>query len=525
MVGCQSTPTNTAGQPVATAAATPAGTVPVTPVVNNPAAAVGGGSAAAVGQVPTRPVVPSAGSNAGDIPVVPNGAAGAAVPPLAAGAGAVGVAGAGAPPTGVPVTPGTDAAGDWRMMGYDLGSTYLNTAETAITKETAAKLDVAWTADMGGNVNGGALQIGDKIYATAPGSVRGFDAASGMQLWKTNVGSTSTLGYADGTLFINDNGGKMVALSAADGKMLWSKAHDKQMTDGSSSAIPVGDVLLIGGSNGVAELSGGGTFRGYVSALNRMTGDILWTTYTVPENARGASFWSSLSASVEEGLVFGGSGNNYGSPATDTSDAIIAFDLKTGAIKWKNKRVMGETFGGGVGPDSDFGANPVLYETMVAGQLTKLVADGAKGGTVHALRRDSGMLVWTRNLCRGSADGSQGIFTNFGWTGKDLIVACNEGGPATLYALNGATGEISWMRKLSGQVFGRTAFVHGVGFVGTGTSMEAFDVATGAVIKSWKAKGTIASTITVAHGRVAFGEGLSWSSGVRGSTLTVLAIK
>jgi phage-related tail fiber protein len=75
-------------------------------------------------------------------------------------------------------------------------------------------------------------------------------------------------------------------------------------------------------------------------------------------------------------------------------------------------------------------------------------------------------------------------------------------------------------------VWGRTAFANGVGFVGTGTKLEAFDVDTGDVIKSWESKGgTIASTISVANGRVAFGEGLSWSSGKRGSTLTVLAIK
>jgi hypothetical protein len=61
--------------------------------------------------------------------------------------------------------------------------------------------------------------------------------------------------------------------------------------------------------------------------------------------------------------------------------------------------------------------------------------------------------------------------------------------------------------------------------VGTGTTLEAFDVDTGAMIKSWTASGTVASTITIAHGRVAFGEGLSWSSGVSGKKLTVLAIK
>jgi hypothetical protein len=56
--------------------------------------------------------------------------------------------------------------------------------------------------------------------------------------------------------------------------------------------------------------------------------------------------------------------------------------------------------------------------------------------------------------------------------------------------------------------------------------LEAFDVDTGAVIKSWQSSGgTIASTITISRGRVAFGEGLSWSSGVRGTKLTMLAIK
>jgi hypothetical protein len=55
--------------------------------------------------------------------------------------------------------------------------------------------------------------------------------------------------------------------------------------------------------------------------------------------------------------------------------------------------------------------------------------------------------------------------------------------------------------------------------------MEAFDVDTGALIKSFPSKGgTLAGGITVAHGRVAFGEGLSWSSGIAGSTLTVLAL-
>jgi polyvinyl alcohol dehydrogenase (cytochrome) len=417
-------------------------------------------------------------------------------------------------------------ASDWPMMGYDLGSSYFNTAETVVTKSTAVMLDVAWTADLGGNVYGAPLQVGDKIYASGPGSVHAYDAATGHELWSTNVASTSTLSYVEGTLYLNSQQGQMIAINAVDGKQLWMKTVNDQMTDGSSSAIPAGDLVLVGGSNGYAELSGGGTFRGYLAALKRMTGDVAWTTYTVPDGAKGAAIWSTPSVDLEAGRAFAGTGNNYGLPATDSSDSIIAFDLKTGTIAWKNQRIMNDTFGGGAGPDSDFGANPVLYETLVNGTLTKLIADGAKGGSVHALRREDGAMVWTRSIGTGAADGSSGVFTNFTWAGKNLLVACNQSVGATLYALDGATGDIVWMRTLQGLVWGRTAAVSGVGFVGTGGTLEVFDVDTGVVIKSFQSKGgTLAGGVTIAHGRVAFGEGLSWSSGVIGSTLTVLTIK
>jgi outer membrane protein assembly factor BamB len=301
---------------------------------------------------------------------------------------------------------------------------------------------------------------------------------------------------------------------------------DTQRADGSSSPLVAGDVVLVGGSNRGIELAGG-TIRGYLSALDRMTGAIRWTTYTVPTGAQGASIWSSPSADVAQNRAYGSTGNNFGMPATDTSDAFIAFDLGTGEIVWKNQREADDTFRGfGSGePDFDFGANPVLYETMVDGVLTQLVAAGAKSGAAHAVRRDDGTLVWTRSLCMGRADGSSGIFVNSSWSGKYILVACNEGGPATLYGLDGATGDIGWMRTLPAQVWGRISVANGVGFVGTGTNLEVFDVDTGGSLKTIPSKGgTVAGTISISNGRVAFGEGLSWQSGVRGSTLTVLAV-
>ena len=479
----------------------------VPPTAANPPGTAAGGPS-------TTPVKPMAMAGSGATP-----------PVAAAGTGALPPAKPGdVPGEGTPTTPGTPMGSDWTMMGYDQASTYFNKGETKITKENVGNLTVKFQADMGSAVYGAPLLVGDKVYVSGSGGLRGYDAM-GKELWKASPGTSGSMSYFEGTLYVNTTGSKILALNAEDGKPLWTKPYQTSAADGTSSPLVAGDLVIVGGSNGGAEL-GGGNFRGFLSAIDRKTGEMKWSTFTVPENAKGASIWSSPSADVAGGLVFAGTGNNYGMPATDSSDSIIAFDLTTGMIKYKAQRTVGDAFSlAGGGPDADFGANPVLYEVMIGGQLVKVASAGDKGGTAHAINRADGKELWKRSLGMGQADGSRGIFTNSAWTGKYMLFAINEAGPATLYALDGATGDIKWMRKLDASVWGRTAVANGVGFAGVGTNLEAFDIETGAKIKSWPSKGgTIASTITVANGRVAFGEGLTWSSGKAGSTLTVLAL-
>ena len=426
---------------------------------------------------------------------------------------------------------GTDSPlgpSEWTMMGYDTTSSYFNKAETVLTKDNAANLEVAWKTDMGSPVYGAPLQVGDKIYASSGAGVRAFDAATGNELWEASSASSASMAYADGRLYLDSSRGQVVALDATDGSVLWTQSPDSQTSDGSSSPLVVGDLVLIGGSSGSRELIGG-AFRGYLAALDRVSGEVQWTTHTVPTSANGAAIWSSPTADLAAGRAYGATGNNYGRPATDTSDAIIAFDLQSGEILWKNQRVENDTFGGGIGqrdgPDHDFGANPVLYETMVDGVMTELVSAGAKSGAAHALRRDDGSEVWTRSLGPGSTDGRSGIFVNSTWSGKYMLFAHNAEPDATLFALNGATGDIVWERPLPGLVWGRMSVANGVGFVGAGTTLQVFDVDTGDVLKEFPSDGgTVAGTITIANGRVAYGEGLSWASGRRGTTLHVLQL-
>ncbi|HET8938313.1 MAG TPA: PQQ-binding-like beta-propeller repeat protein [Polyangiales bacterium] len=114
---------------------------------------------------------------------------------------------------------------------------------------------------------------------------------------------------------------------------------------------------------------------------------------------------------------------------------------------------------------------------------------------------------------------------NTTWSGKSVLVACNERGPSTLFALDPATGDIVWQRKLKGSVWGRISVANGVGFVGNEDMLEAFDIETGAVIANYASPhGTLASVITIANGHVAFGDGLEWVNAKGGNTLTVLRL-
>jgi outer membrane protein assembly factor BamB len=449
-----------------------------------------------------------------------------------AGTGAPGVpqAGTAAPQAGSGGPPPTGGVSKWTMIAYDVAGTYNNSAETVLTKDNAASLTMAWQVDMGTNVYGAPLQIGDKIYASSATGVKQFDAATGTPGWTGRTGTTGSMAFDSGTLYLNTTSGAIVALDVATGMQKWSKTPmGNPGGDGSSSPVVAGNSVFIGGSDGAAEILGG-RFRGYLAALDKTTGDGLWTSFTVPTGSAGASMWNSAAVDLAAQRVFGATGNNHGTPMTDTSDSFIAFDYATGDIKWKNQRTMGDTWSGGdtVAPDADFGASPVLYDTMVGGVLTKLISAGQKIGDAHAVKRDDGMLLWTRKLCTGmnTRDGKLGIFVNSAWSGKNMLFACNKEMTSQLFGLDGATGEIAWMTPLTGEVYGRISAANGVGFVGAGANLVVFDTDTGKIIKMVPSKGgTVAGTITIANGRVAYGEGLAWANGVSGRTLTVLKVQ
>jgi polyvinyl alcohol dehydrogenase (cytochrome) len=172
----------------------------------------------------------------------------------------------------------------------------------------------------------------------------------------------------------------------------------------------------------------------------------------------GAAIWSSPTVDVERKAIYVATGNGYSDPPTRYTDAILAFDIETGSLRWAQQMTEKDRWNfscinpnkascpEGAGEDLDFGSSPIL-RTLPGGRSLLII--GQKSGIVHALDPDEkGKIVWQVRLGHGGALG--GI--EWGAAADDSAVYVplsdfagrkpEQGGG--LFALRIATGEKLW---------------------------------------------------------------------------------
>jgi polyvinyl alcohol dehydrogenase (cytochrome) len=211
------------------------------------------------------------------------------------------------------------------------------------------------------------------------------------------------------------------------------------------------------------------TFRGAIVALDARSGEIIWKSYTIAEEPRllrayadgtelrgpsGGAIWSAPTIDVKRGALYVGVGNTYSGAAQPTTDAVLAFDLKTGKLRWSRQMapstpdVFGCTpgdvnCGERAGPDFDFGASPVLA-TLASGR--QLIVAGQKSGVVHALDPDrKGEPLWRYRA--GGGSGLGGIQWGIAADSERVYVPVAEiynPAPGGLHAVDLATGARVW---------------------------------------------------------------------------------
>jgi polyvinyl alcohol dehydrogenase (cytochrome) len=322
---------------------------------------------------------------------------------------------------------------------------------------------------------------------TAEGDVYSLDAATGCVHWafQTDAGVRSAIQigrFGDNRLaaYFGDQSANVYALDAETGKQLWKKNIESHPRAAVTAATALhGGRLYVPVSSREESQVGDPRypccqFRGSMVALDASNGNVVWKTYTISEPAHpleknslgtqlwgpsGVPIWNAPTIDVKRNVLYIGTGNNYSSPATNASDAIVAFDLDSGRIRWTRQVSEDDIWNGSCrlpnrnpllcpdpdALDADFAASPILVQS----NGRDLILAANKAGTIYALDPDrEGRIVWQQTTGKGSTSG--GIMWGPAVEGERLYAgnayfnAMDPPSTGALLALDIATGRILW---------------------------------------------------------------------------------
>ncbi len=301
----------------------------------------------------------------------------------------------------------TDAA-DWTMYNYDAAGTRDNTAEHTLAPGNVSGLHVYWQYPTPAPVSGTPIVVDGNVYA---GDMAGNFYAlggDGSLLWSFTADASITASAAvkNNVVVFGDTSGKLYGLSRNNGKLKWSMRPDPHPLAAIwGSPTPVGPNMAVGVASNEEAAAADLTYpccstRGSMVLLNPENGHIIWQTFTITDQERaagasGSSIWSTPTYDPGRNLIYATTGNNFSQPTNGTSDAIMAFDAGSGAVRWVTQLNPNDEWNfrfpySAEHPDADFGDSAQVY-TLPDGHL--VVGAGQKSGFYHVLDAASGALV------------------------------------------------------------------------------------------------------------------------------------
>lgn len=490
----------------------------------------------------------------------------------------------------------------WRAWGPNNQNTRYAASERDIRVNNASQLTQNWRVDLHGDLAATPVVEGNAVYMTDLGGfLTRLDRKTGATVWSVPI-STYT-GVADDLarvspalsgdlLILGDQGGRlgqgarMMAVNKKSGALVWVKQVDQHPAALiTQSATVHGNTVFVGVSSAEETYAVGVpgyeccSFRGSMLALNARTGALLWQTPTIDDAAyakgyRGNAIWGSQpTVDPARGLVYAATGNNYDIPpsvsecvsqalatapedetavraclANDQNyfDAVVAFDLKSGKVRWWNAvlpfdaftiacvfmpDVYGDNCPSPAGPDHDFGQAPMLYRPN--GKHSKeLLGIGQKSGMFWALNPDDGTIVWKTKVgpgghvggaMWGSATDSDLVYvTEANYNRVDWILQGHGAQAGTTVnrgfwsALDARTGEIVWqtadpnadstvMAPLT--IAGDVLFGASMAGAPTAKNMFALNPSNGEILWGFASGGSVIGGASVVDGVVFWGSG------------------
>jgi polyvinyl alcohol dehydrogenase (cytochrome) len=463
----------------------------------------------------------------------------------------------------------------WLEAGQGRTNWHSQPLESTISNQNVGNLNVKW-ANAGGDVSATpSVSDGVVYYPDYSGNLYAVDATTGAVIWQDILGSffTSADGLT-GTVFSRttptidgnvlyvglQNNGWLLAISRNKGNLLWKTQLDTHPAAVITQSPADYNGILYVGMSSLEEAFAADpsypccTFRGSLSAIDEKTGNVLWKTYTVPDNGNalggysGASVWGSTPVvDTSRKLVYITTGNNYTVPAdvangttplatNDYVDAILALDLKTGSVVWAQSHLglTGDAYTFAcfysyqapncpdpAGPDYDFGQGVMEVTRTVNGTNQDLVIAGQKSGKLWALDADTGEVAWMYDTGVGYLLG--GMEFGSATDGQTVYFANAHGG--FWGAVDIATGQLKWQTSdpnPQGPPFyandvGGVSYANGVVYVsslGGGTdltptspTMFALDANTGVILWQFASGSSVAGSPAIVNGVIYWGTG------------------
>jgi polyvinyl alcohol dehydrogenase (cytochrome) len=261
-------------------------------------------------------------------------------------------------------------------------------------------------------------------------------------------------------LLFGDQTGWFYSLEAETGRLLWKKRieeHDAARLTGAPVAYSGTVFVPVASWEETRSLDPDYpccTFRGSIVALRIRDGRLLWKSYMIPEPAKqtgkttrgtpqfgpsGAGVLAAPTIDAKRGVIYVATGDNYSSPPTPTSDAILALSLADGRIVWSRQTLPGDAYNSSCGtdrrncpaedgPDYDFGSSAIL--TRLPGGRDILLA-GQKSGMVYALDPDKqGEILWQVRIASRAANVGPSVGVQWGMAsdGQNLYAAISSSG-------------------------------------------------------------------------------------------------
>jgi polyvinyl alcohol dehydrogenase (cytochrome) len=332
----------------------------------------------------------------------------------------------------------------WTGWGPSQANTRFQTAERAgLNAGDIGRLELKWAFGFPGDVIAFAAPTilnGTLFVGSAGGMVQALDAKTGCLHWlyqasgPVRAAMTVATEGARNTLVFSDQNGWVYALDARTGKANWkTKVEEHEATRLTASLAVQDGVAFVPAASWEETRSIDPaypccTFRGSVTAVRVRDGSLVWKTYLVDPPKKtgvtaigtetfgpsGAGVWSTPTVDAARGVLYITTGDNYSHPATATSDAVMALDLKTGRIVWSQQTTPSDVYNSSCGsrgpncppesgPDYDFGSSAMLVRAPDGRDV--LVA-GQKSGVVYALDpANKGKFLWQARVGKGGTNG------------------------------------------------------------------------------------------------------------------------